>query len=189
MNKSKIFIISGPTASGKDTVRELLLKKHPDWQSLTTMTSRPKQKFEDPASYRFVSEIKFKQLIQESKMFEWAKVHGYYYGNTKKYIEDRLALDKPVIGDVDIQGAKTYKQKLEDRAVLIFLKAESLEMIKKRIEKRNRGESKTEIKKRLSRAKEELTYESDFDYVVINRQGSVEQAVAELEKIILSSLN
>ncbi len=183
--KSKIYIISGPSGSGKDTIADIVLERHPDWQKLTTMTSRDKQEMEDPDSYRFFREDQFKKMIEEGKMFEWAKVHGNYYGNSQEYIDKLLAKGMPVIGDVDIQGAKTYKQKLGDRVVLIFLKAESFDALKQRITSRKRGETKEEIEKRLARAKEELAHEDEFDYVVINRQDKQVETASEIESIVL----
>lgn len=185
---SKIFIISGPTCSGKDTIISLILEKNQDWHRLVTMTSRPKSKIEDETSYRFKSQDQFKKLIKEREMFEWARVHNNYYGNTKAYIREILSFEQPVVGDVDIQGAKTYKEKLGKRVVLIFLKTSNLKVLEKRIRKRDRGESETEINKRLKRAKEELAFERNFDYTVINLEGRVEQTVKKIEQIILAEI-
>jgi guanylate kinase len=185
---SKVFIISGPTCSGKDTVADMVLSKHPKWKKFTTMTTRPKQKSEDPNSYRFYSKKEFQKMIDNKEMFEWAEVHGYYYGNSKEYINEILDQDFPVIGDVDIQGARTYKKKLGDRVVLIFLKAESFEVLEERIKKRDRGESDTEIIKRLERARVELEHESEFGYSVINPQGKPEEAVSRIEEIVIKEI-
>jgi len=184
--KSNLFIISGPSGSGKDTIANMVLAKHPKWQKLVTMTSRGRKKMEDPDSYRFLSKDEFRKMIENGEMFEWAKVHGHYYGNSNEYINSMLGKNMPIIGDVDIQGAKSYKQKLGNRVVLIFLKVESFEVLKRRITKRKRGESPDEIQRRLIRAKEELEHEDEFDQVVINRQNRAEEAAKQVEKIVLN---
>jgi guanylate kinase len=185
---NKIFIVSGPTCSGKDTIIDLVLDRNRSWQRLTTMTSRPKSSIEDQRSYRFVSNKQFEKMISQEKMFEWAKVHDYYYGNSKEYLDKVLDQNEPAVGDVDIKGAKTYKEKLGGRVVLVFLKAKNLAVLEKRIKKRDRGESEKEIKKRLLRAKEELAHEQYFQYSITNKEGEEEEAAEELEDVIKAEI-
>lgn len=182
--KGKLFIISGPSGVGKDTICDEILKRNPDLHRPITYTTRSPRPSEKPGHhYHFVSQEEFKKMIKEKKLIEWAKVYGNYYGARKEDIEKALREGKIILFDIDVQGALHYK-KIFPEAILIFLKA-PLRDIESRI--RKRGENKEgEIKKRLETAKREMRYEGEYDYSLLNPQGHPEKAVAELEKIIKS---
>ena len=180
----KFFIISGPSGVGKDVIVGGLLKRHPDWSRLTTSTTRPRMKGEVKEKYSHLTRYQFRELIKRGEIFEWAEVYGQFYGITKKGIERALKSKEPVVFDLDIKGAKHYRQELGDQVKLIFLKPDNLEVLEKRFRKRNRGEEGAEIDRRLGRAKEELKAEQEFDYSVVNPEGEPEKAVSEIEKIV-----
>jgi len=181
---AKLFLISGPTCSGKDTIIDMVLAKHSDWNKYMTTTTRGKRSEKDAESYFFVSNQEFIKLIKHDKMFEYAKVHNMYYGATKKNVEKAVNHGLPVVGDVDVQGAEKYRKELKDKVITIFLTTEKFSNLEKRIRKRDRGEQEKEIQLRLENAQKEIVRKDEFDYVVINSEGNQAQAAKEIEKII-----
>lgn len=185
---AKLFIISGPSGVGKDTIVDGLLKCHPDWSRLTTSTTRPQMKGERGRKYHHFTEEQFQKLIDKGEIFESAKVHNYFYGVTREDIEQALREDNPLVFDLDIQGARHYQSELGSQVYLIFLKPDSLEVLEKRIRERRRGENEKEIARRLEDAKTEMKAESEFDRSIINSEGQPERAIKEIEKIILTEI-
>ncbi len=183
---AKFFIISGPSGVGKDAIVNELLEKHPKWSRLKTTTTRDKMSKED-RKYNFLLKEEFKDMIDRDKMFEWAKVHDNYYGASWQEVRRALKSPQVEVFDVDVKGAQHYKKELEDQVFTIFLKPKIFSNLKKRLVERKRGENRKEITKRLERAKDELKLESEFDQSVINPQGKMDQAVEEIEKIIIEN--
>lgn len=181
---AKLFLVSGPTCSGKDTIVDMVLTRHSDWNKYMTTTTRRKRSEKDAESYFFISNEEFIELIDQDKMFEYAKVHNMYYGATKENVEKAVTQQSPVIGDVDVQGAEKYRKELKDKVITIFLATEKFSNLEKRIRKRDRGEKEEEIQLRLENAKKEIARKAEFYYVVINSEGNQAQAVKEIEKII-----
>lgn len=179
---AKVFIISGLSGSGKDSVVDGLKEAGLDYSRIITTTTRPMRQGESQGKpYYFVSENEFKKMISKNEFFEWAVVYDNYYGNTKKAVEQALAINKPVILRIDAQGARTIKQKVKDSKV-IFLIA-SPKIIKKRLEKRAQ-DSKKVIARRLAEIKEEMKNLEQWDYVVANKEGRLRQTIKQVKEII-----
>ncbi len=185
---AKLFIISGPSGVGKDTIVDGLLERHPRWSRLLTSTTRPQMAGEKERKYHYLTEEEFKELISRGEIFESANVHNYYYGVTRENITKALRGDNILVFDLDIQGAQHYQRELGDQVYLIFLKPDSLEALEKRIRERKRGEDEKEIAKRLEDAKKEMKAEEKFNRSIINSEGQPEKAVDEIEKIILKEI-
>lgn len=183
---AKFFIISGPSGVGKDAIVDELLKKHPEWSRLKTATTREKME-ESDRKYNFLSKKGFRDMIDRDKMFEWAEVHGNYYGATWQEVRRALKSPEVEVFDVDVQGAQHYKEELGDKVFTILLKPKKFSNLKKRLKERERGESSKEIVQRLKRAKEELNLETEFDQSVVNPQGKMEEAVEAINKIIIEN--
>lgn len=183
MNKGKNFVISGPSGVGKGTIVEALLK-NPTlnfyWaKSYTTRPPRQSDKAEN--HYFFVAEEKFKTLEKQGEIIESNFYNGNFYGSSKSEIDKAILQGKNILKEVEVNGGMNYK-KLYPDAVLIFVKAD-LEDIKNRLI--SRGQNTTEeIEARLKTAEEELKYEKEYDFSVINPEGHPEKAIWEIEKII-----
>ena len=179
---AKVFIISGLSGVGKDSVVDGLKQVGLDYSRVITTTTRSMRSTESEGRpYHFVSEKEFKKMISEDKLFEWARVYNNYYGNTKKAIEQALATNKPVILRIDAQGAKTIKQKIP-QAKVIFLIACPKDL-KRRLEKRGQDSSKA-IQRRLAQVKEEIKTIDQWDYVVDNKEGQLKQTIKKVKNII-----
>lgn len=182
-NKGKLFVLSGPSGVGKDTVINKLKEETLDIEySISVTTRNPRQGEEEGVDYFFVSQEKFDQMKQNGKFLEWARVHDNYYGTPRKYVEEKINEGKNVILELDIQGAKQIKKKFP-QAVLIFLLPPSFEELEHRLEKRN-TENNNSKKLRLNNAQEELDKVIFYDYQVENKELS--KTINRLKNIIES---
>ena len=177
----KLFVISGPSGVGKNTVINEYLKEYPDTRlSISTTTRSPRTGEVDGVNYYFVSKEKFKSLITEGKFLEWAEFNGNYYGTRIDLIEDTLNSGQNLILEIDTVGAIQVKDKIPT-AILIFIMPPSVEDLRKRLT--TRGTETTEvIEKRLNIAIEELEKAKLFDFQIVNDK--IENAVSKLKEII-----
>ncbi|XP_021905015.1 guanylate kinase 3, chloroplastic [Carica papaya] len=179
-----IIVISGPSGVGKDAVIRKLREMRQGLHFVVTATSRPMRPGEvDGKDYFFVSKEEFLSMIEKDELLEYALVYGDYKGVPKKQIRDYMAKGYDIVLRVDIQGAKTLKRILGNSAVFVFLVAESeLAMVERLIDRRT--ESKEELLVRIATAREEVKHVTSFDYVVVNAQGRLDDAVKLVESII-----
>lgn len=184
--KTKLFIISGLSGSGKSSVVKGLGGKI-KFAQLVTTTTRPKRKGEkDGKSYYFVTEKKFKKLIKSGQFLEWSKVYGHYYGSTRKEMKKALRKKSSIILIIDCQGAKKIKKEISE-AKVIFLTVESLKSLKNRLLKRGQ-DSLAVIARRLGEARIELKTLKNWDYVAINRENRLKETIEKVKGIILKNL-
>jgi guanylate kinase len=183
---SKIFIITGTSGVGKDSVIEGLKKSSFDFEWVKTTVSRPPREGESEGNpYYFVSPETFQKKIDQDEMIEYAKVYGNYYGAEKREIERCFESGKPVIWKVDIQGVPVIKKRYPD-SVCIFLSAPNFEILEKRIRSRGKDDEKT-IQKRMQKAKIEMggaENNSLYDYIVVNEEGKLQKTIGKVSEII-----
>tara|TARA_Y100000768_G_scaffold388858_1_gene387984 strand:+ start:18961 stop:19539 length:579 start_codon:yes stop_codon:yes gene_type:complete len=186
-NKPKIFLISGPSGVGKDSVIEEIRKLYKNFHFVITAVTRDKRSDEkDGVNHFFISNEKFKSMIENDEFIEWSKVYENFYGVPKSQIEIPINQGNSVILRVDVQGAQKIKQMIPD-LIMIFIKPESLDFIDKNI--RNRGEnSEDEIKRRLDTAEKELSLSHHFDYIITNPEGNIKYVIESVKDIINKNL-
>ena len=182
----KLFIITGPSGAGKDSVIFRAKEQGLDFaQVITTSTREIRAGESEGHPYHFVSEEDFKKLIDTDGMIEWAKVYGNYYGSSKKEVEDKLSENDIVVVKVDPQGARTYK-KMMPEAISLFIMPPSYEYLEKRLVNRE-TDSKEVIKQRLETARKELENLLDWDFLVVNEEGKLDEAASEVKEIVENS--
>ena len=180
-----LFVLSAPSGTGKDSVIKALKEQGMDFYVVPSVTTRPPRPGESEGDpYLFVSEEKFKQLVDEGELLEYANVHGNWYGQPRKLIRDNLRAGRDVLLKIDVQGAATIRRKVP-QAIFIFLVPSSLEELTQRLVTRQ-TETEEERLRRLADAREELTQQYWYDYVVVNRQGHLQEAVDQLRAIMLA---
>ena len=181
--KSLLIVLSGLSGVGKDAVLNRLRQSSCPLEFVVTVTTRAKRPNEkDGIHYRFVSKNEFQKLIDGNELLEWANVYGNYYGVPREPVRQALDTGQDVIVKVDVQGAATIKKILPE-AVFIFLAPPSMEEVILRLKQR-RTETPSDLDLRLKTAEEEMEKLPLFDYMVINRQGEIDHAVADIESII-----
>ncbi|MCD6386261.1 guanylate kinase [Candidatus Sumerlaeota bacterium] len=181
VHKGMLIVLSAPSGGGKSTVVKAILESDPNIEYSVSATSRPPRKGEvDGESYYFLSTEEFERLIEEDKFLEWAVVHNHYYGTRRDIIEEKLQRNKDIILDLDFQGGLTIKRKIPD-SVLIFLLPPSMDILEKRLRKRQLDSEET-IQLRLQNAANEIKYASQYDYVVVNDE--LEETVFIVRRII-----
>eukprot|EP00891_Asterochloris_glomerata_P007280 jgi/Astpho2/7280/Aster-01586 len=181
--QSVLAVISGPSGVGKDAVIKRLQSVRPDLHFVVTATSRAKRRGEvHGVDYIFVSRGEFESWIDQGQLLEHATVYGEYKGIPKQQVTTALQRGTDVVLRIDVQGAATVR-KLMPAAVTIFLVAESEHQLGHRLVAR-KTESPETLLTRVQTARDELARTHEFDYVVVNRDGKLEQTVAQLAAII-----
>ena len=178
-----LIVLSGLSGAGKDAVLSRMRQSGYPLTYITTMTTRPRRTNErDNIDYHFISKETFREMIKHGELLEWANVYGNLYGVPKEPVRQALDRGQDTIVKVDVQGAAAIKN-ISPQAVFIFLIPPSIEELVQRLKKR-RTESPADLALRTRTAEEELKQLHMFDYIIINRQGEIEQAVSEIEAII-----
>jgi len=182
-NKHKLFILAGPSGVGKNAVLEGVIKKIPNIKIFPSYTTRKKRKGEkEGREHFFVTEKKFKELINKKFMLEHQEVHpGLLYGTPAAEKLELLLSKHNLIKDVDVLGAQSLKKAFPKNSIIIFIKPPSLKELKNRILKR--GElSEKQIEQRLLRIPFEMKMIKIADYQVINDK--LKKCVSDLAKIV-----
>jgi guanylate kinase len=163
----RLFVLSGPSGSGKDTVLARVLGRVPHLARCVTRTTRPQRPGEvDGFDYWFVSEPQFKRLIDEGDFLEWAVVHGYYYGTPLSTVREMREAGRDVVLKIDVQGAEQIRERVQD-AITIFVMPPSPQELERRLRGRH-TEPEEAIRRRLGDALREMEKSAEYDYVVVN---------------------
>lgn len=174
-------IISAPSGAGKTTLIEKLLIQNPVFEFAVSTTTRIKRTGESEGkNYYYVSYEEFMQMVDRGEFLEWAKVHDNYYGTTKKEVDRIKALSRIPIFDVDVQGARSLRNKLQN-VISIFIIPPSIQELEKRLRHRS-TETEHQITVRLNNALVELREYVNYDYIVIN--DDLQKALDELNAIL-----
>lgn len=182
-NQGRLIVLVGPSAVGKSTVVARLRDEVPNLHFSVSMTTRaPRPGEENGRDYYFVSAEEFQHNIDEGRMLEWADIHGGLQrsGTPAGPVAEARAQGKPVLVEVDIQGADQIKAAAPD-ATRVFLAPPSWEILVERLTGRG-TEAPEVIERRLETARQELAVKDEYDYIVVN--DDLDRAVAELTAII-----
>ncbi len=182
-----LLILSGPSGVGKDTVMLRLLEKYPKMKKLVTTNSRPKRDDEkDGFDYHFVTREEFEKLIAEEAFFEWVDYRGHYRGGQKRHVQEALASGHDVIWRIDVRGVKNVREKVKEmfpHSAFVLLAVKDIETLKKRMSERA-SETQEELQWSVDIAVWEQRQWPDFDYVVENEDGKLEETVDAVANIV-----
>ncbi len=183
MNNSKgqLFILSGPSGSGKDTVLKLLLQQDPNlFLSISSITRDMRQGEVAGEKYNFITRAEFEEMLQNDMLLEHNVYLGNYYGTPRLPVEQNLAKGKDVILEIDVNGANKVRNVLP-QAVSVFIMPPSFAVLKQRLVGRGTEEPAV-IEKRLAQAIEEIRQAYTYDYIVVN--DVLDRAVQDLQSVI-----
>ncbi len=167
-NEGTIVILSSPSGAGKTTLVNEISKKNNFQISISYTTRKPRSNETEGKDYYFVSETEFKNLIDEDKFLEYAKVFQHYYGSSKDVVFKKLNNGENVIFDIDWQGTEQIKRKkLNYKIVTIFILPPSRDELYNRLLNRDRNDEKI-AKERMTQFNEDVLHWRNYDFVVIN---------------------
>ena len=178
-----MIIISAPSGAGKTTLVKHLLQRFPQLGFSVSATSRAIREGElNGREYYFMSSEDFRLMIENNKLLEWQEVYpGSYYGTEVSETERIAANGQYPVFDVDVVGGLNIKKMYGDNALAIFIRPPSFEILESRLRSRA-TDSEESLQKRLSKVKQELTYEQEFDQVIVNDK--LEDALKHAEMLV-----
>jgi guanylate kinase len=186
--QGKIFVFSAASGGGKTTLLNFLKTVFPELVYSISVTTRPPRAREINGNhYFFISNEEFEQKIVAGEFAEWAKVHNYYYGTPRKFIDDTIAAGKHITMDIDVFGKKQFDE-LYPQAIGILLLPPSLEVLEYRLRHR-KSDSEAVIQVRLANAKKEMAFAEEhgkYEYTVIN--DNLATAKAEVTAIVRNAI-
>ena len=174
-------VLSAPSGAGKTTIAKALVEGSEDVVFSVSATTRPARDHEvDGVDYRFLSEPKFRAMIEADEFVEWAQVHGHLYGTSRKALQEALDDGRFLILDIDVQGAMQMRERVPD-VVLVFVIPPSADALVERLTERG-TEGEDTVARRIENARGELEQASQFDYIVVN--DDLEQAIDAVRSIV-----
>ena len=178
--KGKLYVITGPSGTGKGSICKEILKDIENEFSVSMTTREAREGEVHGKDYYFVSEVEFLENVDKGNFLEHANVFGNLYGTPKDMVLKQLERGRNVILDIDVQGALQVKKAMSE-AIMIFLLPPSLGELRKRLE--GRGTDKPDvIEKRLSCAVSEIKLIGEYDYYVVN--DDIDAAITRVKSIM-----
>lgn len=169
MAEGKLIIFSAPSGAGKTTIVKQLLAAFPQLEFSVSATSRAMREGEiNGKDYYFIPADDFRKKIAENEFLEWEEVYqNQYYGTLKSELQRIWDKGHHVIFDVDVVGGLNIKNAYPEKSMAVFVMPPSFEILKERLTNRS-TENEESLKKRLEKAKWELSFADKFDVVLVN---------------------
>ncbi|MEO7040084.1 MAG: guanylate kinase [Candidatus Elarobacter sp.] len=180
-----MFVVSGPSGAGKDTLVEGLMTRHDRLlYSISATTRAPRPGERDNVDYFFLERDEFERRRAAGGFLEYREYNGHFYGTPRSFIDQSLRSGYDLVSKPEVNGALAIKSQFPD-AVLIFIVPDKFSHLRSRLEAR-RTETNEQIAARLEIAHDEFTFVRRFDYLVINEEAQPQQAVDDLQAIVRS---
>lgn len=180
-NSGLIFVVSSPSGAGKTTLCRRLQAQFPELMFSVSYTTRaPRMVEAHGVDYYFVDDPTFDQLIQQKAFAEWAHVHGKRYGTTTQSVRQAIETGRPVLFDLDYQGARSLLTQFPKESRLVYIVPPSMAVLEERLRLRA-TDAPERIQQRLQKAREELTHYPMYHYVVLNDE--IDHALQRLSAI------
>ena len=180
-----MLVLSSPSGAGKTTISRALLDGDDALElSLSATTRAPREGEVDGVHYHFISDDRFRTLIDEDGLLEWANVFNNAYGTPRAAIEKALSEGRDVLFDIDWQGTQQLRQKMPQDLVSVFVLPPSLAALETRLKSRQQmtGETDEQVAYRLSKAPAEVSHWAEYDFIIVN--SDIEQSVAQVRAIL-----
>jgi guanylate kinase len=178
-----LFVVSGPSGAGKDTLVEGLKARHDRLlYSVSATTRDPRPGERDGIDYFFLAREEFERRRDAGGFLEWREYNANLYGTPRSFIDEALRAGYDIVMKPEVNGALAIKSRFPD-AVLVFIVPDKFSHLRSRLEAR-RTETNEQIAARLEIAHDEFTFVRRFDYLVINEEARPQRAVDDLEAIV-----
>ena len=180
--KGLLLVVSGPAGVGKGTIDRVLLERNTNMRlSVSATTRAPRPGEIDGVHYFFISDDKFKEMVEKNEFLEYMHVFNlHYYGTPRSFVEDEIAMGHDVLLEIDVQGAMRVREAYPS-AVLVFIAPPSMGKLKSRLVGRG-TETPEVIELRFQTAFSELEYMKNYDYIVVN--DVLDVAISHMEHIV-----
>ena len=177
-----MLVLSSPSGAGKTSIARALLATEPDLRiSISVTTRQPRPGEEHGKDYYFVSEAEYQRMVKGRELLEHARVFDNYYGTPRQKVEEQLAAGHDVLFDIDWQGTQQLKASARDDLVSVFILPPSIAELEKRL--RGRAQDSEEVmRKRMSRAADEMSHWAEYDYGVVNFE--LEKSITQVKAIL-----
>ena len=168
MQKGAILVLSGPSGAGKSTIINAASDEIGEYYfSISTTTRAPRVGEENGVDYFFVTKESFEEDIKAGNFLEYAEVHGNYYGTSLKPVRAALEESKLVIFDIDVQGHRLVRAKMNDITTSAFITPPTLKALEERLRARCTDDESV-IVNRIENAKSEIQAVGEYDFTIIN---------------------
>jgi guanylate kinase len=182
--KGLMLVLSSPSGAGKTSICKKILETEKNLVMSISYTTRPKRKSEeDGKDYFFVKKKKFDELQEKNFFVESALVFDHFYGTPKNFIENNIRKGKDILFDIDWQGAQKLVDYSKNDVVSIFVLPPSNKILLERLKKRNEDSDEI-VKKRMSKAKSEISHWIEYDYIIINHD--ISKSADEVKTILFA---
>ena len=184
MEKGLLIVLSGPSGSGKGTVRAQVMQRGDFAFSVSATTRAPREGERDGVDYYYITREQFEERIANGDMLEYTEYNGNYYGTPLKEALEVIESGRNLILEIEVEGAMNVKRQYPDAVLILLLPPTFAEQ-----EKRLRGratETEEVIRGRLERTREEMKFVSEYDYIVYNREGGIDECADEMLAIVRS---
>jgi guanylate kinase len=169
MRRGLMFVLSSPSGAGKTTLSRKLLEVDPEVELSVSVTTRPARAGEvDGRDYHFIDMDRFKAMVANDELLEWAHVFDNCYGTPRAAVAAALAAGRDVLFDIDWQGTQQLREKARSDLVSLFVLPPSIDELERRLHSRAQDAAEV-IRDRMTKAADEMSHWAEYDYVVVNR--------------------
>ena len=177
-----LFILSSPSGAGKSSISKYILKTDTQIHLSISFTTRKKRNEEiSGKDYNFISKSDFQKKVNQDYFLEWAEVFGNYYGTPKDIVQKSISNGIDVLFDIDWQGTQRLSGNEGYEVVSIFILPPSRKELENRLKNRAQ-DTNAEVKKRMSKASDEMSHYMEYDYIIINN--NLEESAMQVLNIL-----
>ena len=182
LRRGLMLVLSSPSGAGKTTISRMLLERDANLCISVSVTTRPARPGEvHGRDYYFIGAGEFERMVESGALLEHAHVFGNRYGTPKAAVEQMLAAGRDVLFDIDWQGTQQLREKARSDLVSVFVLPPSTAELERRLRSRA-ADSEEEVKRRMSKAADEMSHWAEYQYVIVNRD--LENSVAKVQAIL-----